>query len=149
MSTHSSPSLAEPLYGASFGQSIARFFRKYATFSGRASRSEYWWWQLATTLVYLVLATVAVVIGVATGEFTADGEVFYLSAAFNIGIVLVAVWAVVTLVPQIAVAVRRLHDANFSGWLVLLRLLPSIGDIALFVLTVLPANPAGARFDKR
>jgi hypothetical protein len=81
MSTPSSPSLAEPLYGASFGQAVARFFRKYATFSGRASRSEYWWWQLATTLVYLLLGIVTVVIGLATGELNADGDVFYLSPA--------------------------------------------------------------------
>lgn len=149
MSTPSSPSLTEPLYGASFGQAVARFFRKYATFSGRASRSEYWWWQLATTLVYLLLGVVTVVIGLATGELNADGDVFYLSPAFNLGIALVAVWALVTLIPQIAVTVRRLHDANLSGWLVLLRLLPSVGDIVVLVLTILPTNPAGARFDKR
>jgi uncharacterized membrane protein YhaH (DUF805 family) len=149
MSPPSSPSLAHPLYGASFGQAIARFFRKYGTFSGRASRSEYWWWQLATTLVYLLLGIVTVVIGLATGEFNADGDVFYLSPAFNVGIALVAVWALVTLIPQIAVTVRRLHDANLSGWLVLLRLLPSVGDIVVLVLTVLPSHPAGARFDKR
>lgn len=43
--------LSAPLYGASFPQAVSRFFRKYATFSGRASRSEYWWWVLANTLV--------------------------------------------------------------------------------------------------
>ncbi|TDN87285.1 DUF805 domain-containing protein [Microbacterium sp. BK668] len=149
MSTPPSPSIAEPLYGASFGQAIVRFFRKYATFSGRASRSEYWWWQLATTLVYLVLAALALGIGFATGGLNAEGDVFYLSPAFNIGIALAAGWAVVTLIPQIAIAVRRLHDVNLSGWLVLLRLLPSVGDVILLVLTVLPPNPAGARFDKR
>ncbi|WP_137844609.1 DUF805 domain-containing protein [Microbacterium sp. 2FI] len=149
MGTTTSPTLAEPLYGASFTQAIGRFFRKYGTFSGRASRSEYWWWQLATTLVYIALAVLALVIGFATGELNADGDVFYLSAAFSIGIALIAVWALVTLVPQVAVAVRRLHDANLSGWLVLLRLVPSVGDIILLVLTVQPSNPDGARYDER
>lgn len=149
MSTSPSPSLAEPMYGASFGQAISRFFRKYGTFSGRASRSEYWWWQLATTLVYAILAILALVIGFATGEMNPAGDVFYLSPAFGIGITLIAIWALATLVPQIAVVVRRLHDADLSGWLVLLRLVPSVGDIILLVLTVLPSNPAGARFDKR
>ena len=102
-----------------------------------------------TTLVYLLLGIVTVVIGLTTGELNADGDVFYLSPAFNLGIALVAVWALATLIPQIAVTVRRLHDANLSGWLVLLRLLPSVGDIVVLVLTVLPSNPAGARFDKR
>ena len=40
-----------PLYGASFGEAVARFFMKYATFSGRASRSEYWWWALVSGIV--------------------------------------------------------------------------------------------------
>lgn len=44
---------SEPLYGASFPQAVLRFFRKYATFSGRASRREYWWWVLANVLVSL------------------------------------------------------------------------------------------------
>lgn len=140
--------IAGPLYGASFGQAVVRFFRKYATFSGRASRSEYWWWQLATTLVYFVLGIVTVVLGLVTGELNTDGDVFYLSPAFNVGIALLAAWALVTLVPQLALAVRRLHDANLSGWFVLVRLVPSVGDLVLILLTVQPSNPAGARYDK-
>lgn len=141
--------LADPLYGASLGQAITRFFRKYATFSGRASRSEYWWWQLATTLVYLVVAGSTAALGVVSGELDARGEVFYLGPAFAVGIALLAVWTLATLVPQLALAVRRLHDTNLSGWFVLLRLIPSVGDIVLLVLTIQPSNPAGARYDRR
>src|SRR6185312_8282818 len=47
--------LDQPLYGASFGQAIKRFFTKYATFSGRASRSEYWWVQLFNFIIVAVL----------------------------------------------------------------------------------------------
>ncbi|UYN84424.1 MAG: DUF805 domain-containing protein [Microcella sp.] len=142
-------SIADPLYGATFGQAIARFFTKYATFSGRASRSEYWWWQLATTLVYTVVGVGAVVIGVANGELNTDGDVFYLGPAFNFGIAVLAIWTLATLVPQIAITVRRLHDANLTGWLVLLRLVASVGDVIVLVLATLQSNPAGARFDKR
>jgi hypothetical protein len=48
--------LDKPLYGATFGQAISRFFKKYATFSGRASRSEYWWWVLASAIISAVLS---------------------------------------------------------------------------------------------
>ena len=53
--TTSGTPLSAPLYGATFGQAIARFFKKYATFSGRASRSEFWWFFLFATVIYLVL----------------------------------------------------------------------------------------------
>ena len=147
--TTMTPSIAEPLYGATFGQAVKRFFMKYATFSGRASRSEYWWWQLATTLVYTVVGLVSIVVGVASGELNPDGDVFYLGTAASVGVAILVIWLLVTLVPQIALTVRRLHDANFTGWLVLLRLLPSAGDVILIVLATLQSNPAGARFDKR
>ena len=49
------PSLSQPLYGASIGQAITRFFKKYATFSGRASRSEYWWVYLMNSVIGMVL----------------------------------------------------------------------------------------------
>jgi uncharacterized membrane protein YhaH (DUF805 family) len=149
MTTAAPPALDQPLYGASFGQAIARFFQKYATFSGRASRSEYWWWVLATAIVYVVVWVVSLSVGAATGELNPEGDVFYLGTAATVGIVILVLWTLATLVPQIAVAVRRLHDANYSGWLVLLRLLPSVGDLVLLVLLIQSPNPAGARFDRR
>ena len=51
-----------PLYGAGFGQAVRRFWSKYATFSGRASRSEFWWWQLANLLVAVVLAVIVIAV---------------------------------------------------------------------------------------
>lgn len=141
--------LDQPLRGASFGQAVGRFFKKYATFTGRASRSEYWWWALATFLVYLLLVIGTIVGAFATGEFDEYSDTFYLGPALSVGLVLMALWYLGTLVPQIAVAVRRLHDANFSGWMILLRLLPTLGDTIVFILTVLPPKPEGARFDKR
>ena len=52
------------------------------------------------------------------------------------------------IIPSIALTVRRLHDANFSGWLYLLHLIPSLGSLIVFILTLLPSKPEGARFDK-
>jgi uncharacterized membrane protein YhaH (DUF805 family) len=51
-------------------------------------------------------------------------------------------------VPTIAVGVRRLHDANMSGWLYLINFIPLAGAFVLIVLLVLPPKPEGARFDR-
>jgi uncharacterized membrane protein YhaH (DUF805 family) len=137
--------LSQPLYGASFGQAVQRYFAKYATTSGRASRSEYWWATLAVGLVNLVLGILLVALrGVSANP---DG-----SANFTpLGIVIVVVWIVFELaviIPHIAISVRRLHDANLSGYLYLLVLIPSLGGLIVFIFALLPTNPAGARFDR-
>jgi uncharacterized membrane protein YhaH (DUF805 family) len=145
--TDTSAPLSQPLYGASFGQAINRFFAKYATFTGRASRSEYWWVALFVWLISAALGGLIGGVGTATGEQQADGTV----AIGPVGIVLIIVAVIVALaliVPMIAVAVRRLHDANFSGWMYLLHLIPSVGSLIVLVLTLLPSKPEGARFDK-
>lgn len=137
-------SLSQPLYGATFGQAVSRFFAKYATFSGRASRSEYWWVVLFMAIINGVFG---VVYGIAmsTGIST-DGTTYTLSAFAIIVIVLWGLFGLATLIPGIAVVVRRLHDGNFSGWLYLVSLIPG-GSIVVLILTLLPSNPEGARFD--
>lgn len=138
--------LSQPLYGASFGQAVKRYFAKYATFSGRASRSEYWWVYLFVSLVHIVFAIILTIVLVSTGEATESGI-----RGTGPEIAVFVVWGLVVLaliIPTIAITVRRLHDANLSGWLYLLNLLPSVGSIIVFVLTVLPSNPLGARFDR-
>ncbi|MET3176661.1 UNVERIFIED_ORG: uncharacterized membrane protein YhaH (DUF805 family) [Arthrobacter sp. UYCu721] len=52
------------------------------------------------------------------------------------------------IVPSLALTVRRLHDVNQSGWLILLGLIPFLGAIALLVFVLLPSNPEGQRFDQ-
>jgi uncharacterized membrane protein YhaH (DUF805 family) len=88
-----------------FGESIKTCFSKYADFTGRASRSEYWWWFL-----FVLLATVATSI---VSE--------KLSALFSLAVML----------PGLAVGARRLHDIDKSGWFQLLYLIPVIGGIIL------------------
>ncbi|WP_272865475.1 DUF805 domain-containing protein [Mycobacteroides abscessus] len=124
-----------PLYGATFGQAITRFFRSYARFSGRASRSEYWWVMLLQTLVAGFLLS-----GVA---FDADAEFKHISLMALIGFVLV--WAI----PAWALTVRRLHDADFSGWMALLALVPYIGSLIPIIFGFLPSKPRGECFDRR
>ena len=120
---------------------IASVFRKYADFSGRAPRSEYWWFGL---LIWVVTALIGVFPLIPTGTN------MYGDPAHNLEIVPMLLGPIVfigVLLPSLAVLVRRLHDANFSGWFVFLALIPGVGAIILFVFTVLTSNPAGARFD--
>ncbi len=78
-------------YQLTFGQAIQSVFNKYATFTGRASRSEYWWWVLFTFIVSVVFN----IIGVK-----------WLTGIVNLALFL----------PGLAVLVRRLHDIDKSGW---------------------------------
>ena len=152
-------------------QAVERFFRNYATFSGRASRSEFWWPTLMMGIAETVLGA--------------------LAAASDIGIVgtMQGVLSLALLVPSLAVGVRRLHDINLNGaWLIPFAGLTVLGSVlsvmgamaAVFVLFLVPdiveqgvnlillgsiiatvagvayavcmawpSNPAGARFDKR
>jgi uncharacterized membrane protein YhaH (DUF805 family) len=62
------------------------------------------------------------------------------------GLILVVIWALATIVPSLALTVRRLHDSNKSGWMILLGLIPFAGPIIVVVFTLLGPDPA--RFDQ-
>lgn len=137
--------LSAPLYGASLPQALGRYLRKYATFSGRASRSEYWWIALVNVLLLVVFGGIAIAGGVATGEQMSTGVRMGGGAA--VGIVLLGLWFLATFIPALAVTVRRLHDANYSGLLILVNFIPYLGALIVTIFTILPSNHLGARFD--
>lgn len=89
--------------------------KNYATFNGRARRTEYWMFALINGVISLILL----------------GIDFALGIGF-----LKSLYSLVVLVPSIAVFVRRLHDVNKSGWWLLIGIIPIIGAIWLFVLMV-------------
>lgn len=91
--------LSGPLYGATFMEAFSRFWRKYATTSGRSSRSEYWWTALADFLIVFVLCPAGTSSGRESGYFFG---VLYL------------VFIITVILPGIAVSVRRLHDADLG-----------------------------------
>ena len=139
--------LSAPLYGASFGQAVTRFFRKYATFSGRASRSEYWWWTLASVIVSAVLYGLMMGLGFSGATPTETGGVAP-GPMFGIAAALYGLWALAIVVPSLALIWRRLHDTNRSGGFFFLALIPFVGSIILLVFMLLDSDPAGARFDR-
>ena len=156
--------LARPLYGASFDAAVRRFFRKYATFSGRASRSEYWWVALFEALLGLVIYLIFLAGAIpasgwvnahspsptTTDESVAIPGVLDAPTAWLLVVasVLSAVIWLGILLPALAVTWRRLHDANLSGALWFLSFIPGIGGTIVLILTLMPSNPQGRRFDE-
>ncbi|MFF1571231.1 DUF805 domain-containing protein [Leifsonia sp. NPDC058292] len=136
-----------PHYDAPLGVAFSRFWTKYARFDGRASRAEYWWWQLAQAVVLFVLFIVTLGGGLAGATVTADGR-SEPGPGIYVGGSLLLLWWLATLVPSLSLLARRLHDVNLSGWLILIGLVPYLGGIALLVMTLLSPNPYGARFDR-
>lgn len=105
---------------------------KYATFEGRAPRSEFWWWALAVFLMFIVTrlidgALVAPLLGFSAFAPEAGQP---LSLLLALGIIL----------PNIAVGVRRLHDTGRSGWWILIGLIPLIGTLVLLYFYIQPSE---------
>ena len=102
-----------------FVQSIRACFRKYATFSGRAPRSEYWWFAL---FVFLVSALLSIVDAALFGSGTAEVDA---SPAQPI----TGLFQLATLIPLLAAGWRRMHDTGHPGWYVLLPMLAAVGGL--------------------
>jgi uncharacterized membrane protein YhaH (DUF805 family) len=101
--------LDQPAYNCTIGESFIRFWKKYAVFKGRASRGEFWWWVLCNVIIVFAIALVFGVLGMIAGQ----------SASFvtlRISRVITGLWSLATLVPNLALSVRRMHDTNRSGW---------------------------------
>lgn len=101
--------------------------RKYAIFSGRARRKEYWFFVLFNALFAIAAAILDNILGLAFRE-VGYGPIYLL-------------YALATIVPGLAVSVRRLHDIGKSGWFILLGLIPCVGGIILLVFSVMPGDP--------
>ncbi|MFL6725975.1 MAG: DUF805 domain-containing protein [Sphingomicrobium sp.] len=106
-----------------------RPIEKYADFAGRAPRAEYWWYALALIVVYIVVMIVESIVGINKMVFGVYGPLTLLLA---LG----------TLVPNLAVGVRRLHDTNRSAWWLLL-LVPYLISAFLMVQAMAAGSMAG------
>ena len=95
--------------------------KKYAEFSGRARRKEYW-------MFFLFYFLIAIAIGI-------------IEAIIRTGGILGGIYALAMLIPGLAVTVRGLHDTGRTGWWILIGLIPVIGTIILLVFMVLDSQP--------
>ena len=106
--------------------------KKYAQFSGRSQRSEYWFFVLFYILILIALTIVDTMTGL-------------MSAAYGIGL-LSGVFGLAMLIPSIAVGVRRLHDTGRTGWWILIGLIPLIGFIVLLIFYVQDSQPGANQY---
>ena len=107
--------------------------KRYAEFTGRSRRKEYWMFMLLSIGIYIaasILDRIAGMNGMIAGRY---GPIMALVA---LGL----------LVPSIAVSIRRLHDSDRSGWWLLLGLVPMVGEIIVLVFMVLKGTPGTNRF---
>ena len=131
------PPLDQPYPGAPFSAALARFWKKGLTFTGRASRSEYWFGYLASVVPFVVLYI-----------FSGITAFSYSTMGFSTFLLFVAVlYGLATMVPILAATVRRLHDAGYSGAYYFVGFIPIVGGILLLVLLAQESKPDGARFD--
>ncbi|KQZ89910.1 hypothetical protein ASD62_11975 [Phycicoccus sp. Root563] len=109
-----------------FKTSVSTVLRKYVVFSGRARRSEYWWYVLFEVIVSAVARLLD------SGLFdTKSGSTGPIALIVALGLFL----------PSLAVTVRRLHDGGRSGWWILIGLIPLIGAVVLIVFLVKDSVP--------
>ncbi len=124
----------------SFTEAIRTCFRKYATFSGRAPRAEYWWFQL-----FLILLVGGVfLLGMLLAQTgSAEGGATLVD---RIAIIVVVIGFLAVILPSIAVTVRRLHDWDKSGWLYLISFIPYVGGLILLGMMLPKSSPGENRF---
>ncbi len=134
-----------PYYGIGFGGAVKRAFQKYARFDGRASRGEYWWFVLFSNLVYAGFFVLALIAALLSSGID-DGSV--AAAPIIVCGVLFLCYLLGTIVPTIAIGVRRLHDENQSGAMYLLCLIPYVGSLILLIIMAQPSSPFGVRYDR-
>ena len=133
----------------SFAAAVRTCFQKYATFEGRAKRSEFWWWMLFQTLVTGVVALIGGVFIIAAGTGNSGGQVNGpLVVIGGIFYVLAILVGLALLVPTYAVGCRRLHDRGMSGWLQLLTLVPC-GNIVLLVFWLMGGTPGANTYGEK
>lgn len=106
--------------------------KKYAVFSGRARRREYWYFVLFATLFDLAFVLVDMVVGT-----------WYPSLGLGL---LSSIYLLAILLPSIAATVRRLHDVDRSGWWYLIQLIPVIGFLVILYFVVQDGTPEDNRY---
>ncbi len=105
--------------------------KKYAVFSGRATRAEYWYFTLINFVISLIL--------------NIFDKALHLNSIGNLG-VLSLIYSLAVLIPGLAVTVRRLHDINKSAWMLLILFIPFIGAIWLLILMLLDSKSEGNKY---
>ncbi|WCE04272.1 DUF805 domain-containing protein [Pseudoxanthomonas sp. JBR18] len=114
--------------------------KRYADFSGRSRRKEYWMFALFYTLVLLATVLVMALGAAMAAPAERPGVLGY------VGFALMMLAILAFLVPSLAVQVRRFHDMDKSGWMVLLNLIPYVGGFVVLIMMMLEGTPGPNRY---
>ena len=130
--------------------------KRYAEFSGRSRRKEYWSFALFNIVIYVVLFAIMMAGGFSMAQMAASqggGAMPAFGPVFYVGAGLLGLWALAIFIPNIAVLIRRLHDRDLSGWWLLGYFVASmipfvnfIAGIAMLVVLCLPGTVGPNRF---
>jgi uncharacterized membrane protein YhaH (DUF805 family) len=119
-------------------------FKRYADFSGRSRRKEYWMYALMIAVVVFVLEIIGFAMAGSGATVDPNTGMVTPGAASGGGLLVLAllgIFLLATLIPSLAVMVRRFHDQDKSGWFVLLSFIPFVGGIIVLVFMCLPGTP--------
>ena len=127
--------------------------RRYAEFSGRSRRMEYWMFALLNVIVMTVIVTLLFAGGISLSALESGAAPEAPGVLFWVGGLLMGLWVLAIIVPSVAVVVRRFHDRDMSGWwylgFIVLSMIPVVGfiaSIAMLVIFCLPGTPGANRF---
>jgi uncharacterized membrane protein YhaH (DUF805 family)/ribosomal protein L32 len=116
--------------------------KKYADFTGRARRKEYWMFGLVNFLVNMVIALLLIIKGLKPDYMFYSDEMLLGILLKSIGLLIFSIiFNFAMVIPGLSVSVRRLHDTNRSGWWLLINLVPIIGSIFFFLFTIEDSTP--------
>lgn len=147
---HDPDDMSKPLYGATFGQAVVRFFSRYARFKGYSSKSEFWWVYLFDCVVgaafaFLLFLSFMPILGSVEFEERANEAAIRAGAPdamipmMLIGLCMFAYW-LGTLIPRVALTVRRLRDTGRDWPWIFVAFIPYIGGILLMILCALDTD---------
>ena len=127
--------------------------RRYAEFSGRSRRMEYWMFALLNVIVMTVIVTLLFAGGISLSALEGGAAPEAPGVLFWVGGLLMVLWVLAIIVPSVAVVVRRFHDRDMSGWwylgFIVLSMIPVVGfiaSIAMLVIFCLPGTPGANHF---
>lgn len=124
---------------------VKLFFKNYANFKGRSTRSEFWWTQLFIVCLYIALFMIIGIAGGISEATSGGGDVF-----LGILMLIIMVGSLGLVIPSLALCIRRLHDVGKSGMFYLISFVPYVGSIILLIFYAMPsvgANEYGPAAD--
>ena len=115
----------------------------YVDFDGVATRKQFWLFVLWNFIISAIIIVLAILFYYSTSS---DFNYFY---SILLSLFVIGVYNLLALLPNISIMVRRLHDAGFSGWFLLLNFVPYVGSLIVFIMLVLPSKTHNNKYNTK